>query len=144
VTSAILHRDATEIRRDIERNRRQTKAIVTTLQDRIQEATDWRVQVSRHPLLAAGLAAGAGAMVVGLLKPRGSATPAERLTDRIFDRVDDWLNRSDAREPRVRRDLASGIVRIAIALLSQQSLRGQVRGASSTTAANRRRMEKTR
>jgi hypothetical protein len=78
-------RSADEIRQDIERKRRAIASTVMQLDSRLHRLLDWRAQVSRNPLAAAGIAAAVGAAAgVMVAKPR---RPVERVADSIAQRV---------------------------------------------------------
>jgi hypothetical protein len=79
-------RTAGQIRGDIARDRAAITALLRELDGRVHTALDWREQVSRHPLAAAGIAAGVSAVAAFVLR-RSRRSSWERLADALADRV---------------------------------------------------------
>lgn len=84
-------RSTEEIRQNIAATRESITETVDQLSDRFQRTFDWRTYVANYPLVALGVAAGLGFLVVGLFKPRPS--PKQRITDAIADTVEDVADR---------------------------------------------------
>jgi ElaB/YqjD/DUF883 family membrane-anchored ribosome-binding protein len=103
-------RSAEQIREDIEARRRRISSTMTELDSRVHSAFDWRGHASRHPLAAAGIAAGLGAATGRLLR-RPRQPPLERVTDTLVQavaslrsRIDDTLEAAAQREERRKRN----------------------------------------
>jgi ElaB/YqjD/DUF883 family membrane-anchored ribosome-binding protein len=84
-------RSADEIRQDIAARRESITETVDRLSDRFQRTLDWRAYVSDYPLMALGVAAGAGFLVSGIFKRR--QTPAERIKDAFAYSFEDLADR---------------------------------------------------
>ena len=78
---------ADEIRQGLAAERESISETVDKLGERLREAVDWRQYVTDHPLLAVGMAAGAGLWLSGLFRRRPS--PRERIADAIADNIED-------------------------------------------------------
>ncbi|HWQ32111.1 MAG TPA: DUF3618 domain-containing protein [Blastocatellia bacterium] len=84
-------RSAEEIRQDIAARREQITETVDRLSDRFHQTFDWRTYVAEYPLVALGVAAGAGLLVSGLFKRR--QTPGERMLEAFSESVEDLADR---------------------------------------------------
>jgi ElaB/YqjD/DUF883 family membrane-anchored ribosome-binding protein len=84
-------RSAEEIRQDIAARRESITETVDRLSDRFQQSLDWRTHVSNYPLVAVGVAVGAGLLLSGLFRPRPS--PRDRIIDAIAESVEDVTDR---------------------------------------------------
>lgn len=84
-------RSAEEIRLDIAARRESISDTVDLLSDRVQRKFDWRTYISDYPLVAVGVAAGAGILLAGLFKRR--ATPTERMVTALADAIEDVADR---------------------------------------------------
>ncbi len=80
------NRTSAEIKQDISNHRTAISDTINSLDDRIQEATDWRTHVGAHPYLALGVAAGAGLMLSGIFVRK--ASPQERIMDAVAESVE--------------------------------------------------------
>lgn len=80
-------RTAEEIRQEISNHREAISNTINRLDDRIQEAVDWRTHVADHPYVALGIAAGAGLIVAGMFKHK--ASPQDRIMDALADGIED-------------------------------------------------------
>lgn len=69
--SAPSKRTPEEIRASIDLHRAELVSAVTELTEGVNEATDWRLQVARHPVPVAGAAAGVGFLLAGGLVALG-------------------------------------------------------------------------
>ncbi|MGE0130792.1 MAG: hypothetical protein AB7U82_22165 [Blastocatellales bacterium] len=121
-------RSAEEIRQDIAARRESITDTVDRLSDRFQRTLDWRAYVSDHPLVALGIAAGAGFLASSLasriFKPR--PTPSERmkqaiaysfedLTDRFRHRLEDMApHKSSLGVGRTVKAAATGLITKAV------------------------------
>lgn len=93
-TSPTLNNDdrsAEEIRQDIAARRESISETVDRLSDRFQKTLDWRTYVSEHPMVAVGVAVGAGFLLSGLFKPRPS--PRDRILDAVAESIEDVTDR---------------------------------------------------
>jgi len=81
-------RSAEDIRHDIAATRQSITNTVEELNDRFQETLDWRTYVSRHPMVAVGVAVGVGFVISGVFKPR--PTPMERIQDAVAETVENF------------------------------------------------------
>jgi ElaB/YqjD/DUF883 family membrane-anchored ribosome-binding protein len=90
-TADPTERSAEAIRQDIAAKRETISETVDKLGERIQETLDWREYVAEYPLLALGLAAGAGFVVAGLFKHK--PTPRERILDAVAEITEDLGDR---------------------------------------------------
>jgi ElaB/YqjD/DUF883 family membrane-anchored ribosome-binding protein len=101
-SSSGAERSADEIRQDIAARRESITETVDRLSDRFQRTLDWRAYVSDYPLVALGVAAGAGFLVSGIFKRR--PTPAERikyaLAESFEDLADQFRHRLEDLAPR--------------------------------------------
>jgi ElaB/YqjD/DUF883 family membrane-anchored ribosome-binding protein len=84
-------RSAEAIRQDIAAKRDSISETVDKLGERIQESLDWREYISKYPMLALGLAAGAGFLIAGLFKRQ--PTPRERIMDAVAEITEDFTDR---------------------------------------------------
>lgn len=84
-------RSAEEIRQDIAAKRESITETVDRLSNRFQETIDWRTYVGDYPLVALGVAAGAGYLLSGIFKPR--PTPRDRIMDALAESVEDLTDR---------------------------------------------------
>lgn len=91
VTNDETERTAEEIRLDIAARRESISDTVDLLSDRVQRTFDWRTYLNEYPLVAVGVAAGAGLLVASLFKRR--ATPTERMVEALADAVEDITDR---------------------------------------------------
>lgn len=80
-------RSADEIRQDIAARRESITETVDRLSDRFQRTLNWRAYVSDYPLVALGVAAGAGFLISGIFKRR--LTPTERIREALADSFKD-------------------------------------------------------
>src|SRR3954470_22604521 len=84
-------RSAREIRQDIAAKRETISETVDKLGERIHETLDWREYVAEYPVVALGLAAGAGFVVSGIFKRNPS--PQERIFDAVADLTENMTDR---------------------------------------------------
>ncbi|MBI3654763.1 MAG: DUF3618 domain-containing protein [Acidobacteria bacterium] len=84
-------RSAEEIRQDIAAKRESITDTVDRLSDKVQRTFDWRTYVAEYPLLAFGLAIGAGLLVSRMFIPK--PTPRERILDALAETVEDLKER---------------------------------------------------
>lgn len=84
-------RSAREIREDIAAKRETISETVDKLSERIHDTFDWHKYVTEYPVVALGLAAGAGFLVAGIFKRE--PTPQERIMDAIADITEDLTDR---------------------------------------------------
>lgn len=84
-------RSAREIREDIAAKRETIAETVDKLTERIHDTFDWHKYVTQYPMVALGLAAGAGFLVTGLFKRE--PTPQERIMDALADLTEDLTDR---------------------------------------------------
>jgi ElaB/YqjD/DUF883 family membrane-anchored ribosome-binding protein len=84
-------RSAEAIRQDIAAKRDSISETVDKLGERIQESLDWREYIGKYPMLALGLAAGAGFIVAGLFKRQ--PTPRERIMDAVAEITEEFTDR---------------------------------------------------
>lgn len=91
VASDPTERSAEAIRQDIAAKRETISETVDKLGDRIQATFDWREYVGEYPLVALGLAAGAGFLIAGAFKHK--PTPRERIMDAVADITEDLGDR---------------------------------------------------
>ena len=118
-------RSAEEIRRDIAARRDSISGTVDRLGDRIQETFDWRTYLADYPLVALGVAAGAGFLFAGLV--RRKPTPQERIVDALSETVEDLTDRLRSNlddvlkhnQSALKRPLRAGLTGIGMALLSE-------------------------
>jgi len=82
-TTDPTERSAEAIRQDIAAKRETISETVDRLGERIQETLDWREYVAEYPVVALGLAAGAGFIIAGLFKHK--PTPRERIMDAVAE-----------------------------------------------------------
>lgn len=86
-TDEDLSRSAEEIRQDIAVRRAAISTTVDRLGDKVEQAFDWRTYVSDYPIVALGVAAGAGLIVSRVFKPR--PTPGQRVLEALAYGVED-------------------------------------------------------
>lgn len=84
-------RSAVAIRQDIAAKRESISETVDKLGERIQETFDWHEYVAEYPVVALGLAAGAGFLIAGIFKRNPS--PQERILDAVADLTEDMTTR---------------------------------------------------
>lgn len=84
-------RSAREIREDIAAKRETIAETVDKLTERFHDTFDWHKYVADYPMVAVGLAAGAGFLVAGLFKRE--PTPQERIMDALADLTEDLTDR---------------------------------------------------
>ena len=84
-------RSAEAIRQDIAAKRDSISETVDKLGERIHETFDWREYVGKYPMVALGLAAGAGFLIAGLFKRE--PTPRERIMDAVAEITEDFTDR---------------------------------------------------
>lgn len=84
-------RTAEDIRHDIAARRDSITETVDHLSDRFQRTFDWRTYVKDYPLVALGLATGAGFLLAGMFKRRSS--PTERIIEAFSDTLEDVTGR---------------------------------------------------
>lgn len=76
-------RSADDIRRDIDEKKEVISEAVNKLGQRIHEKVDWRGQVTKHPFVALGAAAGIGFLAAGIFRRR--ANPLEQVADALHN-----------------------------------------------------------
>jgi hypothetical protein len=76
-------RSADDIRRDIDEKKEVISEAVNKLGQRIHEKVDWREQVTKHPFVALGAAAGIGFLAAGIFRRR--ANPLEDVADALHN-----------------------------------------------------------
>jgi len=86
----LRERSSEEIRQDIFERRESLLNTVDRLGGRIQEKLDWREQVSQHPFLVMGAAAGVGFLLSRIFKP--SPTPGKRIMDALDGATEDLID----------------------------------------------------
>lgn len=84
-------RSADTIRHDIAAKRESISETVDKLGDRIQETFDWHEYVAEYPVVALGLAAGAGFLLAGVFKRK--PTPQERIHEAVAELTEDLTDR---------------------------------------------------
>src|SRR5690349_3293967 len=84
-------RSAEAIRQDIATKRDSISETVDKLGERIQASLDWREYAGEYPLIALGLAAGAGFLIAGLFKRQ--PTPRERIFEAVAEITEDFTDR---------------------------------------------------
>ena len=100
-------RSAFAIRQDIAAKRESISETVDKLEQRIHKTFDWHEYVASYPVVALGLAAGAGFLVAGIFKRK--PTPQERILDAFADLTDDLTSRAgDAMAAVIQNKLVSG------------------------------------
>jgi ElaB/YqjD/DUF883 family membrane-anchored ribosome-binding protein len=90
-TGETPERSAEAIRQDIAAKRDSISETVDKLGERIHETFDWREYIGKYPMVALGLAAGAGFLVAGLFKHQ--PTPRERIMDAVAEVMEDFTDR---------------------------------------------------
>lgn len=100
-------RSEEEIRQDIAARRESITDTVDRLSDRFQQTFDWKSYVSDHPLVALGVAAGAGFLAARILLPRRSASG--RIKDALADSIEDLTGRFQKRLDHVMPHPQSGL-----------------------------------
>jgi len=84
-------RSAREIREDIAAKRETISDTVDKLSERIHDTFDWHKYLAEYPLVAIGIAAGAGFLIAGIFKRE--PTPQERIMDAVADITEDLTDR---------------------------------------------------
>jgi ElaB/YqjD/DUF883 family membrane-anchored ribosome-binding protein len=84
-------RSAVAIRQDIAAKRESISETVDKLGERIQETFDWHEYVAEYPVVALGLAAGAGFLIAGVFKR--NPTPQERILDAVAELTENMTDR---------------------------------------------------
>jgi len=84
-------RSAVAIRQDIAAKRESISETVDKLGERIQETFDWHEYVADYPVVALGLAAGAGFLIAGIFKR--NPTPQERILEAVAELTEDMTDR---------------------------------------------------
>lgn len=83
-------RSTEEIRQHIAATRESITDTVDRLNDRFQETFDWRTYVTRHPMVAVGVAAGLGLLISAIFRPR--QTPMERMKGALADSLEEFTD----------------------------------------------------
>jgi hypothetical protein len=91
VQDAAPDRSADAIRQDIAAKRESISETVDKLGDRIHETFDWHEYVAEYPVVALGLAAGAGLLIAGIFKRK--PTPQERIHEAVAELTEDLTDR---------------------------------------------------
>lgn len=86
-----LDRSAFAIRQDIAAKRESISETVDKLGDRLQETFDWHEYVAAYPVVALGLAAGAGFLIAGVFKRK--PTPQQRIHEAVAELTEDLTDR---------------------------------------------------
>ena len=86
-----LDRSAFAIRQDIAAQRESISETVDKLGDRLQETFDWHEYVAGYPVVALGLAAGAGFLIAGVFKRK--PTPQQRIHEAFAELTEDLTDR---------------------------------------------------
>ncbi len=89
------NRTPEEIRQDISLHQAAISNTISRLDERVQEAVDWRTHVAAHPYVALGLATGAGMLLVNLF--RRQASPQERMMTAFADSFEDICGQAQDR-----------------------------------------------
>lgn len=84
-------RSAREIRQDIAAKRESITKTVEQINDKVQRTLDWRTYAGEYPLVAIGVAAGAGFLVSRLFRPKPS--PKDRILDAVAESFEDVSDR---------------------------------------------------
>ena len=82
-----VERSQEELRQELQDKKKAMAETLNRLDQRVQRAFDWRAQVGDHPLMALGIAVGAGCLVSGIFKRKPS--PGERMLDAVAEGVED-------------------------------------------------------
>ena len=90
-SSRFADRNAAELRDDIKASKEAITDTMKRLDQHVNRAVDWRVQVGDHPYIAIGAAAVAGTLLAGLFKPKPS--PRDRIVDAVAESVEDITDR---------------------------------------------------
>jgi ElaB/YqjD/DUF883 family membrane-anchored ribosome-binding protein len=85
-------RSAEAIRQDIAAKRDSISGTVDKLGERIHQTLDWKEYVAEYPMVALGLAAGAGFLIAGLFKRKPS--PRERILDALAEITEDFTDQA--------------------------------------------------
>ncbi len=88
-------RDPEEIRQDISLHKAAISSTISRLDDRFQEAVDWRTHAAAHPFVAIGIATGAGLLVANLFKRK--ASPQDRIMDALADGAETIFDQAQSR-----------------------------------------------
>lgn len=91
VQDPTLDRSAFAIRQDIAAKRESISETVDKLGDRLQETLDWHEYVAAYPVVALGLAAGAGLLIAGFFKRK--PTPQQRIHEAVAELTEDLTDR---------------------------------------------------
>ncbi|HXU39287.1 MAG TPA: hypothetical protein VN937_23230 [Blastocatellia bacterium] len=86
-----VDRSAFAIRQDIAAKRESISETVDKLGDRLQQTFDWHEYVAAYPVVALGLAAGAGFLIAGAFKRK--PTPQERIHEAVAELTEDLADR---------------------------------------------------
>lgn len=86
-----VDRSAFAIRQDIAAKRESISETVDKLGDRLQETFDWHEYVAAYPVVALGLAAGAGFLIAGVFKRK--PTPQQRIHEAVAELTEDLADR---------------------------------------------------
>jgi len=84
-------RSAREIRQDIAAKRESITKTVEQINDKVQSSLDWRTYAGDYPIVALGVAVGAGFLVSRMFRPR--PTPKDRIIDAIAESFEDVADR---------------------------------------------------
>ncbi len=127
-----------DIREEMASHREAIESTLHRLDNRIQQAVDWRSYVADHPLAALGLAAGAGFLVAGAVirrpSPRDRVVRAladgvqqtfEQVQDRLGDRVELFSRPKSA----IRGAVSALVMRATVNYLKNR-LNSQIRSVS--------------
>lgn len=129
-------RSSEELRHDIEAKKEAIAGTIKRLDKRVQRATDWRAQVGEHPILALGIAAGAGCMLAAILKPKPS--PYERIMDALAESVEDITDQVGRRiTSHLTRNLTGGLLKAAAATLLTKGATAYLRNKLNSTSKER-------
>ena len=83
-----MDQNQSQIEREIELERRELGTNLDTLQSKVQEITDWRIQFQKRPMLMLGVALGGGALLASLT--RGRRKPRRHDPDDRIDGRDEY------------------------------------------------------
>lgn len=86
-SSETQERSTDDIRRSVEEKKEAIAETLGQIDQRVERAIDWRAHVADRPLLAVGLAVGAGCLASKIFER--SPTPAERIMEAVADGVED-------------------------------------------------------
>ena len=93
--SALPYRSADELRQDISAHRTALAETINELDERFQQAVDWRMHVGSHPYVTLGIAAGVGILVANIFRPK--PTPQERMLEAMAESVEHICGESSRR-----------------------------------------------